>query len=132
MKNLSRLPDYLSSNQVQVLLLVAYLLVLCCALSLGVLALFGGAAALSFFLGGLIHSGASLVQGLYYFAYSGAAAARKMVTALGWGLGIKFLLVIILSSLAIYTLNWIEPAGLIFGVILMHLLHSLGNAFFMH
>ena len=100
-------------------------------LSLGVAFIFGVAMGLSVWSGGVIHSLASLAQGFYYFSYRGAAAASKMVTALGWGIAIKFAIVILVSSAVLYFLDQMEPLGLLFGVVLMHLLHGFGNAFFL-
>lgn len=121
----------LSPNQVQFFSITGCLLgiwiVLCLVVLLGFDLTFG----FSLLLGGLLHSLASLAQGSYYFSYRGAAAAGKMLAALGWGAAIKFAIIIAGSALLLYYVDQIHPVGFISGVILMHLLHSIANALFM-
>ena len=120
--------------QRRLLLFAACLFGLYAVLSLGIFLLIdkgGGATALSFFGGGLIHIVASLGQGLYYFAYRGAQDTHKMVAALGWGLAFKFLTIIFLASALMFLVAQLDPLALVGGIVLMQLLHIFGTPLFL-
>lgn len=122
----------LSANQIRLFNITLYLIAVWGMFSLLVGLGFGWALGLWLFVGGLTHSFAHLVQGGYYFFYRGSAQAPKMLAALGWGIAIKFFIVIAISSLLLYYVDQVHPLGLISGIVSMHLLHSIVNVIFMH
>ncbi len=122
----------LSANQIRLFNITLYLVGIWAVFSWLVGLGFGWALGLWLLVGGLIHGFAHLAQGGYYFLYRGSAEAPKMLAALGWGMAIKFGIVIVISSLLLYYVEQVHPLGLISGIVSMHLLHSIVNVFFMH